>query len=162
MVFLVECKPDQTLIEILTRTPKRNIIHSGNKSGVIIHLIKNYEDSKGVIDEDPNSRKPRSLQKFREIETFEDFDIKILGYADRNNYLVILNPRLEDWILRCAKESYVDIRAYGLPDDAIRLHEEINLQLNKFERLIRDLMKRSRRLKFLKKILMNSSLIVPQ
>lgn len=157
MVFLVECKPDQTMIEALTSTPKRNIIHSGNKSGVIKRLTKNYENSKGMIDEDPNSPKPRLIQRFREVDSSEEHALKLLYYADKNNYLVVLSPRLEDWILRATKESNVDLKAYGLPDDAVRLHAEINLQINKFERLIRDLMRKSIRLKHLAKILRSYS-----
>ena len=154
MPFLVECKPDRVMIDALTATPKRNIIHAGNKSGVIKRLIKNYENSKGIVDEDPGSPEPKYLQRFKEIEELKDYSIRVLHYASRNNYLIILRPRLEDWILRAAGQSNIDVKKYGLPDDPVILHAEINLHIDKFERLIKDLVRKSRHLRALAKILM--------
>lgn len=157
MTFLVECKPDWVMIEALTSSLRRNIVHAGNKSGVIKHLISHYEDSKGIVDEDPGRSTPRYLQRFREVEEFEEYALKILYYAKRNNYLFILSPRLEDWILNVARQSNIDVTEYGLPDDPIMLHAEINLKIDRFEILIRDLMRTSRQVKFLAEILVSYS-----
>jgi len=60
---------------------------------------------------------------------------------------------LEDWVLKAAGQSNIDVKSYDLPDDPVMLHVEINLQINRFEQLIRDLMRKSRYLKALAKIL---------
>lgn len=52
MVYVVECEADRTLVKILTTAPKRDIIHGGNKAGVLKILLNRYESSKGMIDED--------------------------------------------------------------------------------------------------------------
>jgi len=157
MVFLVECDADRALVRTLTSTSKRNIIHSGGGSNVIINLTKRYENSKGLVDEDPGSSKPRSFQRFRETELFEREALKIMYHNDRNNHLIILKPRLEDWVLGAARESGVDIKRYDLPDDALRLHEMINVHLGRFEELIEDLKQRSRRMAKLREILTSAS-----
>ena len=43
--------------------------------------------------------------------------LRILRNTNRNNDLIILCPRLEDWILEAAKEANVDIETYNLPKD---------------------------------------------
>jgi len=135
--------------------PKRDIVHAENKAGVIKRLIKHYENSKGVVDEDPGGSAPKYLQRFRKVEDLSEYALKLLYYARGNNYLIILSPRLEDWILKAAKESNIDVKMYGLPDDPIKLHAEINIQINKFEKLIRDLMKTIKKLKSLAEVLVS-------
>jgi len=46
--YLVECKPDMVLIKVLVKRSK--VIHAGNKSELLKHLIKYSENSVGVID----------------------------------------------------------------------------------------------------------------
>jgi hypothetical protein len=66
----------------------------------------------------------------------------------------MLCPRLEDWMLRTAREVGIDVRDYGLPHDAKRLHSEININLDKFEKLLEALKsKGSERLKALRSLL---------
>ena len=153
MPFLVECTPDYTLVEVLTYASKSDIVHAGNKSEVIKALVRHYENSKGIVDEDPGSAQPRYLHEFTGEKVFENYSIKVLQYPSRNNYLIILCPRLEDWVLQAARRSNVDVRSYGLPNDSSRLHKRINIQVNRFERLLRDLMRRSGWLKFLASVL---------
>ena len=138
-------------MKVLTSVSKRNIIHAGNKSEVIKALVKHYENSKGLVDEDPGSTQPRYLHEF--TQKGERYSIKVLHNHHRNNYLIILCPRLEDWVLQAAARSNVDVRSYGLPNDPSRLHKRINLQVDKFEKLLKDLMQRSEWLRFLARVL---------
>ena len=57
----MECKPDRTLIEVLTNASRKSIIHAANKSEAIKILIKTKKPSIAVVDEDPGSpyKKPR-------------------------------------------------------------------------------------------------------
>jgi len=151
-LYLVECKPDGLLIGFLTSAPKKEIEHAGNKSELLKKLVKDRVESTGVVDDDPGSVQPPYLNEFSEIESSSIHKLKMLKH--KTNLLIILCPRLEDWILDAAKEADVDPRVYGLPDDSIRLHKQINIQLEKFQKLLEALIERkSKRIEMLKKYL---------
>jgi hypothetical protein len=151
MVYVAECKADMALLKILTAAPKKNLIHGGNKTGVLQTLLKGYEDSTGVIDEDPWSIQPPDLQRFQEKQDLTSYNFKILHQKSKNNKLIILCPRLEEWILQAARESSISPTQYGSPDDAHKLHEQVNLQTDKFQKFVDSLQNKSRQLKELKK-----------
>lgn len=133
----VECKPDYTLVKTITEVPKRRINHAGNKSEVCKNLRK-HNMCIGLVDEDPLSVQPSYLAGL-EVEDLSSHQMKILHDSSRDNSVVVLCPRLEDWILKTAQEASVDVRNYGLPNDDVRLHEEINGNLERFEKLLGDL-----------------------
>jgi len=143
-MYLVECKPDAVLIKSLTLTPRKNIEHAGNKSQLLKKLTAYYGNSKGIIDEDPGSIQPPHLQKFKEKQDLTSYNLKILHQKSKNNTLIILRPRLEDWILQAAQEADLDLRKYNLPNDPTKLHEQINIQIDKFQKLVKDLAKTNR------------------
>jgi len=128
----VECKPDELLVKRLG--VPRKIIHAGNKTEVCKHL-KNIENSLGVVDEDPYSEQPEYLRDLIANGTtiLDRNDIKVLDDKERNNRLIILCPRLEDWVIRTAKDAGIELEKFGLPDDPNRLHRIINSNLDKFE-----------------------------
>jgi hypothetical protein len=150
-MYLVECKPDAILIKTLTLTPRKNIEHAGNKTELLKKLAERYTNSKGIIDEDPLSIQPPHLNRFKEKQDLTPYNIKILHQPSRNNTLIILRPRLEDWILEAAQETNTNLKKYKLPDDPTRLHEQINIQIDKFQKLVEDIEDQSKRLKELKK-----------
>ena len=49
---------------------------------------------------------------------------------------MILRPKLEDWILDTAKGVSVDVGRFNLPNRPRELHQVINANLTKFERLL--------------------------
>jgi len=149
MVYLVECEADKALVKILTSASKRDVIHGGDKGGVLKSLLNWYESSTGMIDEDPGRAQPRILQKFREERLLADYGLKILHHTAKNNHLIVICPRLEEWILGAAREADIDPERYNLPNDPVRLHAQINIQIDKFEKLVKGLVK-STRLKELK------------
>lgn len=155
-MYLVECKPDAILVQSLTLATRKNIEHAGNKSQLLKKLTEHYGNSKGVIDEDPGSIQPPHLQKFKEKQDLTGYNLKILHQKSKNNTLIILRPRLEDWILQAAKEANIDPKKYNLPNDPTRLHEQINIQIDKFQKLVKDLT-RTNRLKKLKTHLMTNT-----
>jgi len=148
-MYLVECKPDAVLVKSLTLTSRKNIEHAGNKSELLKKLTERYGNSKGMIDEDPWSIQPPYLRKFREKYDLTSFNLKILHQTSKNNTLIMLRPRLEEWVLEAAHEANIDFKKYDLPNDPIKLHECINIQIDKFQRLVEDLA-RSNRLRELK------------
>jgi hypothetical protein len=112
------------------------------------------ESSKGVIDEDPYSPETISIKK--QLKNwklvYNTNGIKVWYNKNRKNYLIMLCPRLEDWILRILREEKIDITEYGLPKDSEKLHEVINTKLISFEKLLQDISK-SRTLKILQKFI---------
>jgi len=148
-MYLVECKPDAILVKSLTRASRKSIDHAGNKSELLKKLTERYGNSKGIIDEDPWSIQPPHLRKFREKHDLTSYNLKILYQTSKNNTLIMLRPRLEDWILEAAHEANIDLKKYDLPNDPIKLHERINIQIDKFQKLVENLA-RSNRLRKLK------------
>lgn len=146
MIF-VECKPDYSLIRKLTKVPKK-IEHSSGKSAVLNKLVRrnnfpNYENSFGIIDEDPRSYQPRIIRKFEEKENNTRCGIKILHYRLLNNYVLVLCPRLEEWIIDAARECGIIMADYSLPNEPEALHQIINLDIDNFELLVDALTEKS-------------------
>jgi len=151
-MFFVECKADLTLVRALSNAPPNKIMHAGNKSGVLGKLIRargrpNYQNSIGMVDQDPWSSQSSSLKRFKEMECCNDLGIKVLHYRWLNNHVVVLCPRLEEWIVEASNEAGMDLANYGLPADADTLHEVINLDTEKFENFLAELKIKSRRVK---------------
>ena len=152
-MYLVECKPDTVLVKTLTHASRKNIIHAGNKSELLKKLSKLYENCKGIIDEDPWSIQPPHLRKFSERQDLVRDNLKILYQSSKNNTLVMVRPRLEEWVLDAAKEANISVEKYSLPNDATELHKQINIKTDKFEKLLIKLKQKSNRFKTLKKYL---------
>lgn len=150
-MIYVECKPDFALVKSVTRIPKREIIHEKNKPGVCKRLEK-QRNRKGLVDEDPSSTQPSYMRKLKLEDDLFQAELKVFHDESNGNYLFVLCPRLEDWILKAAKQAGLNVQKYGLPSVPERLHRVINLDLDKFERLLEDL-KDSKRLKTLKGLL---------
>ncbi len=148
MIYL-ECYSDEALVKALG-VHKKEIFHSGSKGNVCKKLEKSIK-SKGLVDEDPFSTQPSYIGKLK--TNSHEYDIKLLYDEIAKNYLIVLCPRLEDWILKAAKEAGINIKDYSLPDDANELHKIINTKLEKFILLIEDIKKRSKMLITLEKMI---------
>jgi hypothetical protein len=75
----------------------------------------------GVIEEDPGSAQPRDLASYDEIQAAGGLRLLVRhGSADRK--LIVVCPRLEDWLIARAVSSGIRLQDYGLPGDPHRLH----------------------------------------
>ncbi len=149
-MIYTECKPDSALVNALGIS-KREIIHLQGKPEVCKQLAKR-ENWKGMIDEDPFSVQPPYLKGLPVKETLSgDYGFRVLHDTSKNNDLIVLCPRLEEWVLEAAKRADIDIKRYNLPDDGEQLHKEINIDLSKFERLVNDLKEKSKMMKALER-----------
>jgi len=158
MIF-VECIPDYTLICKLRSSPSKKVEHSSGKTAVLNKLIRrtgapNYENSIGMIDEDPLSSQPKTIKSFVEKVNIPECEIKILYYEFLNNHVLILRPRLEEWLIASANEAGISMSDYDLPNNAEHLHEIINLNVDKLTLLIDILLEKSRRMKELQKCIL--------
>jgi hypothetical protein len=142
MIYL-ECEPDKALIRTLGISSKE-IKHEYSKGNVCNKLSKT-KNSKGLVDEDPSSAQPSYIGRLK-LLSFEN-NIKLLSDEKAQNLLIVLCPRLEEWILRAAQELGINVEDYGLPNKANQLHKVIN---TKIENLVRLLENRKRQSKMLK------------
>ena len=150
-MIYVECKSDFALVKSITGIPRREITHEGGKPRVCQRLER-QENCKGLVDEDPSRAQPRYIRKLRLANDLFQYELRELCDESRNNRLIILCPKLEDWILKAAKEADLRMKKYGLPDTPRELHQVINLDPRKLERLLPDL-KNLERVKTLRKLL---------
>lgn len=148
-MIYTECKPDSTLVKLL-RISKKQIIHLGCKPEVCKQLAKR-EDWKGLVDEDPSRVQPPYLKRLQVKKNLSNYGLKILSDNSKNNDLIVLCPRLEEWVLKAVKDAKIDIKQYNLPDDGEQLHKVINIDLKKFEKLVNDLKGKSKMMKALEK-----------
>lgn len=134
MIYL-ECYTDEALVRAIG-IHSNEIFHSGNKGNVCKNLAKKQK-SIGLVDEDPSSAQPSYIGKLK-IESNED-DIKLMFDVKNKNYLIVLCPKLEDWILKAAKEAKLNVKDYSLPDDPYELHKINFKNLKNFIQLVEDI-----------------------
>ena len=127
----VECLPDETLVKKLGITRKM-VVHHAGKSRVFTKL-KTTSSQIAMVDEDPGSIKTNYEHQLTLIQ--ESYGIKLYN-DNRNNKILILTVKLEDWIITACKTGQVDITRFGLPSRPNDLHEIINQRLASFEKLI--------------------------
>ena len=148
MIF-VECKPDEALVCTLG-VSRREVIHAGGKSRICKRLEK-ITGAKGLVDEDPYSDQPPYMQSLKLVA--KSNDILVLHDPRRSNYLIVLCPRLEEWVLKAARIAGVRPEEYGLPGNGDELHRVINLRVDKFTLLVSDLRARSGMIRCLERLL---------
>ena len=139
-MLFVECKPDQTLAQAVTGLPTREIIHHQGKYRLMASL-RRRRDTVAMVDEDPGSNQPRYLADIPVGGEVPDRGLRVLEDRTRGKRVVVLRPRLEEWLLRAAQEAGVAVSSprYNLPDNARRLHQVITFDLGKVQRLVADL-----------------------
>lgn len=154
-MIYVECKPDFALVKFVARIAKREIVHELNKPEICKRLAK-HSNCRGLVDEDPGSEQPQYIKNLKVVNDLPQEGLRILYDEPRNNYIIVLRSTLEDWILTAARETKLNMGKYPLPNTPGKLHKVINLNLDKFERLLDDLKdKDSKRLKALGRMLVS-------
>jgi hypothetical protein len=138
MVIHVECIPDETLLKKLGFT-KKQIQHHAGKTRVLAHICKN-RNQLAMVDEDPQSV-PNPYEQVLQFEK-EAFGIKCCLDKKLNNKVLVLKPKLEDWIISACKKSNIDLDKFGLPVRGNGLHGVINNRLSAYERLLDDLLQK--------------------
>jgi hypothetical protein len=127
------------MIQEVAGAPYRDISHSGNKSNVIRELTEEYRNAVGLIDEDPGSTPPPKIRRFTQEKQIPEYSYRLLYDESRNNRLVVLYPRLEEWILNTCRVNDVDVTRFRLPDNPSRLHNMINYRIPQFRSILEEL-----------------------
>jgi len=150
-MIYVECKPDKILVHVLTNKTPDEIEHCGGKSEVL-NKLKITKESIGIIDEDPES-----LSLYQLIKNFKlikhQHSLKL--YSDENkNKIIVICPRLEDWIIEISIQEDIKLSNYNLPEDSNTFHKIINFNISKFQMLLQRLAKsKNERLSTLKEFI---------
>ncbi len=135
-MIIVECYSDTTLVECLTSVPRQYINHEmRGKSGVCKQLADRV-NCKGLVDEDPNAAEHPYEKQGLLISGYAQYGIKLLQFPSQSNELVVLCPKLEDWVLATAQAAGIDVTRHGLPNDPNKLHRVIDDRLPKFRILL--------------------------
>jgi len=152
-MIYVECNPDEILAKVLG-FPRQQIIHAFGR-GNICNKLEKTNNTIGLVDEDPQSAQSKYLRGLKLQK--QGNGIKIWQDAKRGNFVVMLCPNLEGWVVRIAKEDKLDLTKYRLPNDVGKLHGKINLQSEKFEKFLVEALPVSACLKNLQRILIGSA-----
>jgi hypothetical protein len=106
----------------------------------------------GLVDEDPASAQPRYFDGLKFIS--EEHDIRQLGDLARNNSLIVLRPRLEEWLVRTADLAGISLPDFGLSERPNELHREITSRLPALAKFLDRLLAESNpRLSHLRKLI---------
>jgi hypothetical protein len=89
-----------------------------------------------MVDEDPGSVVPPYLSRISRVQELVEEGLIVYRDGTRRNQVVILRPRLEDWILAAARGVGLKAAEFGLPDHPARLHSVINANISKYDRLL--------------------------
>jgi hypothetical protein len=133
MSLFVECKPDETLASALG-VARRDIEHALGRASVCAQLSRRTGVT-GMVDEDPGSALPPYLKSLAERSW--EHGIRVLLDEKRNNRMIMLSPRLEEWLVQAAKGVGLKMTDFGFGNDnGLQLHAEINQRLENLERLV--------------------------
>ncbi|MFM7485605.1 MAG: hypothetical protein ACKOC0_10400 [Cytophagales bacterium] len=147
--IVLECNPDEALVRTLGYS-KREITHQPNKGQVFNYLEKNHQAC-GIVDEDPGSANPGYFSHYiKQGET--KFDVDFFLNIGTGAKLIVLKPRLEDWVLKQAKQEGVEPDEFSLPPNGRQLHRIVNQRIPKFEQMLHQ-MKGCAALNYLKHLL---------
>jgi hypothetical protein len=151
MTVFVECKPDETLVVTLG-VARRSVTHYSGRDELFKALTQS-QGVVGVVDEDPLSVQPTYLRNLGPSEMQDG--LRCLADKSRNHRVVILCPRLDDWLVATTKGAGLDLRDFGFAaHDAYSLHGEINERLSSLKKLLESLLNaRNKRLTKLRSLL---------
>ena len=125
-MIAVECFPDELLVRSLG-IPVAKVRHSRGSGNVLNDLLHGHA-ALGMIDEDPGKTRPADISRFVEQERQGSVVLMTSGKV-AGGRLVMICPRLEEWLLARAKAAGVNPGDYGLPDTTKALRK-----LGRYER----------------------------
>jgi hypothetical protein len=134
MVYL-ECFADEMLIGFLGITKKQIDHHKGRTR--IINSLKQGSSCVAVVDEDPQTPTPDYLKVCKVITNTHN--IKHLQHTKNKQHIFVLQPRLEDWLIKAAKASKLKLTDFGLPDTYEKLHTVLHKDQRKYVDLLKAL-----------------------
>ncbi len=143
----VECYPDVFLVKSMGFSP----LHAKGKGRAI------NEGKKGsvcIVDFDSEESMRDYISGCTEDKELSEQNLGIRVYRSKG-IIIALVKKLEDFIIKSAREAGISLRNYGLSDDERELHSQISKRKPpaEFINLLRELGERSRRMKKLREII---------
>jgi hypothetical protein len=133
-MIIIECNNDKQLMHRLGFTEVR-IRHAGHKSDVLKILTEVQKSSIGIVDEDDPTNQPKTLKQYEKIKEKRIAAKRAITLwkhkYSKNKMLIIISPRLEDWIYEVAKRNKIFLSRYDLPDDPDILHNDSSKETDK-------------------------------
>jgi len=142
MIFLAEDAPHKSLLQSLG-IPRKGILLLGSK-GNVIKSLRDRPGDMGMVDEDPESiqTQPRELANYQEVDRGEGLRL-LARKGHTNQKLVVLCPRIEDWLIQRAKLCDIDPTRYYLRSTPKELKELIHYEQKEgFRRFLEELNER--------------------
>jgi len=150
MIFLVEDAPHKSLLQS-QGIPRKRILVLGSK-GNVIKRLKNRPGDMGMVDEDPESIQTQSheLANYEEVDRGEG--LCLLAREGHNGQkLIVICPRIEDWLVQRARLSDIDPEQYYLPSTPKELKEMVHYEQKEgFRRFLAKLKEQDKGMQFLR------------
>ena len=111
-----ECFVDTNLIEYLLNA---GVNHQHCCSKVVGQLKSTFADkfAIGIIDKDKVQ-----LGYIQECDVIAQTEhLTLMKHRERHQYLITIAPAIDKFVLDCAQEQMVDVKAFCLPDELRRL-----------------------------------------
>ena len=118
-MIAVECFPDEALLHVIG-VPMARIVHGHGRGNVLNALLQGRVQA-GLIDEDPNGGDLPQLASFAEHERIGAL-VRMAGRNDPDRKLIMICPRLEEWLLRRAAAGGINPGTFGMPETPQALH----------------------------------------
>jgi len=139
-MLYVECFADEKLVHSLG-VRRRHVRHAKCK-GEVLNKLRQQPAGIGLVDQDPHAAQPSELKNYREIK--RGGGLILLEHRDGSNRrVIILCPRLEEWLYQRAATRGINPQKYGLPGSAQELkkipHYETKQQFAEFLQQLRQL-----------------------
>ena len=114
-----ECFVDTNLIEYLLNA---GVNHQHCCSKVVGQMKSTFADrfAVGIIDKDKVQ-----LGYIQECDVIAQTEhLTLMKHRERHQYLITIAPAVATFVLDCAEEQMVDVKAFGLPDELKRFTDE--------------------------------------
>ena len=118
-MIAVECYADTRLVLTLGIT-KASVNHEYGKSRVL-DALRTGRAKVGLVDEDPGAAEVPEMRNYRLAENLDGIRLlRHIGGPDRR--VIVICPRLEEWMLGRAQKAGIDPSTFGLANDPRKLH----------------------------------------
>ena len=114
-----ECFVDTNLIEYLLNA---GVNHQHCCSKVVGQLKSTFADkfAIGIIDKDKVQ-----LGYIQECDVIAQTEhLTLMKHRKRHQYLITIAPAVDKFVLDCAEEQMVDVKAFGLPSELMKFTKE--------------------------------------
>jgi hypothetical protein len=122
MYIAVECFLDVTLMQVLGFSAAQ-INHAGNKGKVLKTIKQDNKYKYGMVDKDEDTiGKLGNLRQFSALDTQDG--LTLCAYvADSSRRLIVVDEKLEIWLLYACRHVGLKPETFGLPSSYALLHE---------------------------------------